>query len=234
MPGTANDRPDFPASDSGDSLLRVSVLYRRRADGTWQYDGARPGPDWHAHGYFPRLLLVVVGGALARVVVWKRRWRHVETGRTCHSRPPDDPPRLMSSSLVVATLLWAWLAGGAGLQHAQDRLPHAAGSPEWPSERTLLRWLHRCCSAALAIQQAVRLAILEKSEPRPVERLFPGGLPPPAELLRRRWQDPPLVDCLWRALALAWHGAPKLSTPVAILLAEARGRWEGPLDCPIP
>ena len=40
---------DHPAAPRG-----VPNWYRERPDGALQFDGTRPGPDWHAHGYLPR------------------------------------------------------------------------------------------------------------------------------------------------------------------------------------
>jgi hypothetical protein len=234
MVGTEEEQGSEAAFDlrwCRDSLCRVSGLYRRRPDGDLQYDGERPGSGWHAHGYFPRWLWLLLDGAAERVRVWKRRWLLAGTTRTCHSRPPDDPPRMRSCTLVVALVLWSWLAGEAGLHGCTPVLPDLG---ERPCSRTAQRWLARARPNALQIQQAVRSAVIERSEPRPVERLFPRGLPPPPGLLRRRWQDPPLVASLWRALALALHGASALLLPVTLLLAEARGRWEGAIDSPLP
>ena len=187
------------------------------------YEGARPGAGWHRHGSFRRRLLTVIGGHLRRVWLLKQRWREVATGRTCHSRPPDDLPWLHFCTLVVALKLWSWLDGGRGVQKAPAVVEDVH---DRPCPRTVQRWLTRALPHAMGIQQAIRLAVIERSEPRPVETLFPGGLSPPEALLRRRWRDPPALDKLWRALALLMGGALGLSVPAAVLLAEARGRWD--------
>lgn len=165
----------------------------------------------------------MVGGHLGRVWLRKQRWLDPATGRTCHSRPPDDVPWLHFCTLVIALKLWSWLDGGRGVASApagvldlQDR----------PSARTAQRWQARALPYAMEFQQAIRLAIIERCEPRPVETLFPGGLSPPDLLMRRSWRDPPALDKLWRALALLLGGAIRLSVPAAVLLAEARGRWD--------
>jgi hypothetical protein len=198
-------------------------VYGRRRDGDLTYEGPRPGEGWHRHGSFRRRLLTVVRGSLTRVFVQKQRWLEVATGRTCHSRPPDDLPWLHFCSLVIAVRLWSWLDGEHGVQSApvvvvdeQDR----------PCPRTVQRWQSRAQPCAMEIQQAIRLAVIERSEPRPVETLFPGGLSPPGHMLRRPWRDPPALDKLWRALAMLLGGALGLCVPAAVLLAEARGRWD--------
>jgi len=223
---------------SSDSLCVISPrLLRRRPDGSLQFDGKRPvdpgRPDekWHAHGYFRRSLVVLIRGARQTITVWKRRWRLVGTNRTTHSRPPDDAPRLRYCTLIVVLMLWGWFGHGGGLD---DQRPVLAALNEGASTSTLRRWGGRAQRCALAFQQAIRHTLIERSEPRPVERLFPGGLSPPPELQRRRWQDPSAVSSLWRALAMTMYGAAALRVPVATLLAEARGRWEGPGDSVLP
>ena len=67
--------------------------------------------------------------------------------------------------------------------------------------------------------------MIERAEPVPIERLFPTGLPPP-QRSGRRWANPDLVDCLYRGFAPAAAGPRALTTPLAVLLAEARQRFE--------
>lgn len=212
-----------------DSLYSVAGVYSRRVGGDLQYSGERPGPDWHVHGYFPKGLWMLREGRLVFRSVWKRRWQRIGTKTTCHSRPPDDLPFVQFCTLIVVLKLWSWLSSGVGLHHKyQSPDPLPAGS-----KRTVQRWLRRSLPRSEDIQQAIRLAVIERSEPRPVERLFPRGLSPPAELVRRPWKDPDAVVTLWRALAFTIYGEELLHTPVAVLLAEARGRWSGH-DLPFP
>ena len=85
-------------------LLVGARLYRERADGSLQYNGVRPGPEWHAHGYMRRSLVAKPDGG--QVVVWKPRWRSTVEGAsplTVHSRPPDD----------LASVV-AWARSGSG------------------------------------------------------------------------------------------------------------------------
>ena len=213
-----------------DSLCAVAGVYaQRHVSGGLQYDGERPGPDWHAHGYFPKGLWMLRRGRLVFRSVWKRRWRLIGTNTTCHSRPPDDPVFVHFCTLIVVLKLWAWLSSGVGLHYRQqpiDPIPRG-------STRTVQRWLRRALSRSEDIQQAIRLAVIERSEPRPVERLFPRGLSPPQELVGRGWKDPSSVTTLWRALRILFHGSKALSIPLTVLLAEARGRWSGH-DLPFP
>jgi len=207
------------------SLLAVSGLYRVRRSGDLQYDGVRPdgGSDgrWVAHGYFSRLLWMLLDGKRLRRRLWKRRWLSPDGESTRHSRPPEDVPSLGCVALIVALKLWAGLDGGDGLCNSHDVLPELQGHVH---ERTVERWLQRVLPHALEIEQSTRRAVMERCEPRPVERLFPTGLSPPEGLLRRRWRDPSAVVTLWRALALLFVGAIELSVPASLLLAEARGR----------
>ena len=202
------------------SLFLASNLYRRRSDGDLQFDGARPAEGWHGHGYFPRWLWVLAHGRLRRVRIWKHRWRPRRGGATCHSRPPDELAGLGFCTLVVVLKLWAWLDGERGVHQSRQALGdlEARGEP-----RTVQRWLRRLLPHAMEIQQAVRLAVIERCEPRPLEQLFPTGLSPPDRLVRRHWRDPPPITILWRALALLLGGATRLDVQVALLLAEARG-----------
>lgn len=201
------------------SLFKVGQIYRRRSNGDLQFDGTRPGPGWQGHGYFPRRMWVLQDGELIRVRIWKRRWAHPTQG-TCHSRPFDEMGRISVCALVYVLALFGWLSAPCGLQNHE---------PLWfdlkatPSRRTLQRWLRCALPQALETQQACRLAVIERCEPRPIESLFPGGLSPP-DWSRRLWRDPPLVSSLWRAYALIFAAAVKLPLPAALLLAEARNK----------
>jgi hypothetical protein len=211
-----------------DGLHVVSPSYRRRYDGSLQYDGERPGPGWHAHGYFAVGMLVLVQGVVRRAVLHKKRWFEPDAKVTCHSRPPDDPVGARSSTLVVFVALWSWLTS-RGLR-ARTYEPVFPDLDLAVSRRTMQRWLRRALFQGEPTQQAIRMAVIERSEPRPVERLFPQGLPPPRGLLRRHWRDPLMVGRLFRAQVIAVAGSIAFQLPLPILLAEARGRWDGPCD----
>ncbi len=210
-----------------DSLVAVDTTgYRRRHDGSYLYRGERPAGGWHAHGTTPRVLRCLVGGRLVQVRLHKQRWKHVESGSTCHSRPADDVPRVRSCSLVVVLLLWSWLWSDVGLWRQRPALP-ALGSAATP--RTLQRWMRRALADARRTAQALRATLIERIEPRPVESLPPRGRGPPEEHFRR-WSDPAAASTLSRALTIAVFGAKELSLPTARLLAVARRRWPAPED----
>ncbi len=201
------------------SLFLIGGGYRRRANGDLEFEGSRPGPDWWGHGYFSRRLRILRAGRGERVCLYKHRWWHPTEG-TCHSQPPDEMGRLSVCALVYVVALFGWLAAPGGV-HTHE--PILSDLKRTPSPRTLQRWLQRELRRPLQTQQAYRLAVIERCEPRPVESLFVGGLSPP-QWLRRPWRDPPLVASLWRAYALTLGAAVKLSLPAAVLLAEAHGK----------
>jgi hypothetical protein len=201
------------------SLCVAGRVYTRRPDGDLCFNGERPGPGWHGHGYFPRRLWMLEDGRLVRRRLWKRRWRDPKTGCTRHSRPPDDAAQVWSCTLIVLLKLWAWLDGSllAGHEVVPELETHG-------SFRTVQRWGGRAAARAEQVVHYIRLAVIERSEPRPVEHLFPSGLSPPERLLRRHWRRPHEITRLWQALAWLFAGAIALSTPASLLLAEARGR----------
>lgn len=199
--------------------LRWSVgPFRRRHDGSLQFDGVRPGPGWHAHGYCAADLTFIEGDRLVRRRVFKRRWLDVATRTTTHSRPPDARP-YFRVSVVVIVLLLARVVGVEVSEVADVDLE------DLRSVRTLQRWRARAVRVGLHVQQAIRHALIERSEPRPVESLFEGGLSPPEASAGL-----PQVTTLSRGLLMAILGARGIETPLAVLLAEARGRWTGPTD----
>ena len=206
------------------SLYLISGVYRRRGDDL-QYDGERPGPRWHGHGYFSRWLWVLAPDGLVRVRLWKHRWKTSKANETCHSRPPDELGRISVCSLTFVLLMLGWLQASHGAARHHAVLDVLEGSV---TRRTLMRWLPRASARAEESQQAMRLAVIERSEPRPVEKLFEGGLSPPDSLVQRNWRDPQAVTILWRGLTMLITGAVKLKVPAAILLAEARGRSATP------
>jgi len=207
------------------SLFVAGGVYQRRPSGDLQFDGSRPESGWHAHGYFPRQLWMLDAGrsgGLVRKRLWKRRWLEPVARETCHSRPPDDAASVWSCTLIIALRLWAWLQSGQGLDNTVELVDELE---DHPSERTVRRWLRRAAERALDVQQAIRQAVIERSEPRPVERLFPSGLSPPEKLLHRPWhRDASEIGSLWQAFAWLFGAATTLDVPVALLLAEARGR----------
>ena len=207
-----------------ESLYLFGLGYRRRGPDL-QYDGVRPGPGWVAHGYFSRWLWVLGASGPHRVRLWKHRWRDKASGRSTHSRPPDELGRLSVCSLTFALLIFGWLSGVGGAARHEAA---AVGLEQARSRRTLQRWVRRAAPRAMDSQQAIRLAIIERSEPRPMERLFPAGLSPPEQLGQRPWRDPQAVAILWGGLTLFFTAAVKLAVPSPILLAEAQRRSATP------
>jgi len=200
-------------------LSTAATVYEREPDGRLVYRGVRPGEGWVGHGTFPRKRWTLVGGRLRRLIVHKQRWLSPDATRTCHARPPDDLASVWFCSLVVFVSLWKWLEGEAGV-HTHE--PVFADLAERPSSRTVQRWLDRALVLAEETALACRRAVIERSEPRPMESLIGGGRAPPAD--RRRWADPSRVSTLRSGLSLLIEGANALKLPVSLLLAEARGR----------
>ena len=204
-----------------DSLYVVSNVYRRDRDGGLRYSGHRPGSGWHAHGYTGKTITFLEAGSVVQHVVLKRRWLLYTSTQTCHSRPPDDVRSSYFCTLILSLKLFSWLST-SGIHTSTEVIDSLEGVV---SARTLQRLMTRLRPHAFEAEHAIRAALIERCEPRPFERLFPGGLSPPAALLRRQWQAPLAIGRLWRALTMALIGAAKLGMSPPILLAEARGRW---------
>jgi hypothetical protein len=205
------------------SLLASAGGYEQLDDDVFVWKGHRPGENWHVHGWTVAHPFVVHNGRRQRITLRKRRWRKVDRSETCHSRPPDDLG-LRHDALLVALELWCCLDTALGLHR------YVSLFEPGPARRTVQRWLARARPLASATQQALRHALIERSEPRPIETLFPGGLSPPEALLRRSRQDPSTACTLWQGLALLFVGASKLGLSLAPLLAEARRRTTTPRD----
>ena len=206
----------------GNGLAVVAAgIYERRADGVLVFRGERPGEDWDAHGFFQRWLQTLVDGVRVRELLLKQRWRHV-SGNTCHSRPPDDVAQIHFCTAIVVLSLYAWLASGVGVEAYEDVFPSLS---ERPSRRTCQRWLQRALAHAASTHQFLRLVVIERGEPRPMKRLFRSGLSPPGDEDRRRWKAAAAVDLLRGGLEIAVASAVSFDVPLALLLAEARGRW---------
>jgi hypothetical protein len=172
----------------------------------------------------------MVGDAGVRdVLILRRRWRQAGTTTTHLDRCPDEVGGIRSTLLVVVLKLASWLLSGEGV-HVYDEVPPVLDAPG--CRRTVQRWHQRLFPDAARVQGALRTAVVERSEPQPVERLFPGGLSPPVAIRRRRWKDPEATYRLAMGLAFLVHGAAALSTSATVLLAEAQTRLDGPLGIP--
>jgi len=201
------------------SLTVTESVYEREADGRLVFRGKRPGPEWVKHGTFARFLWTLIDRELRRVVVHKQRWRLRGTNQTRHSQPPDQLGAVTFCSLVVIAALWGWLDSGRGVHGHEPVLPALV---EHPSPRTVQRWLQRALPHADETALALRRAVIERSEPRPMESHIGGGLSPPVD--RRRWADPSATSKLHSGLCLLLRATVALAVPVSVLLAEARGR----------
>jgi len=199
----------------------LPTWYRRRPDGSLQYDGERPGADWHGHGYFSKTTLFVVSGRVLLIVVFKRRWRQIGTNTTRHSRPPDDLPHMRISTQIVVLFLARCL--GLDLEAQPDIEAQR-------SDRTVQRWRSRSLGVAMHVQQAIRHELIERCEPRPFESFFEGGPAPPQASLHKHTRDQTQVFRLRTGFAMLFLAATKLAHPLQSLLAGARGRWNGPTD----
>lgn len=207
-----------------DSLFEIGGGYVPLPDGELRFDGDRPGPSWNAHGYFSCKIWMLDDGRASKRRLWKRRWLLAGTTQTRHSRPPDVLPGIRFCTLIVSLKLWAWLDAKVGLHNYAEFRPELQ---DCGSRRSLQRWLRKLLPSAMDIQQAIRLAVIKRCEPRPLERIFPGGLDPPLRVDRKRWQDGSLVGSLWTALAMLFGTSSDMKLHVATLLAEARRRCEG-------
>lgn len=182
-----------------------------------RHSGARPGPGWHKHGFTRRVLPVLDDGQQRQVELRKQRWLEVATGRTRHDRPLWELAWARSPLDIVFLTLSAWLLSDRGLHHATW-----PWEPERPSRRTAQRWLKRLRPNALCWQHAIRLAVIDRLAPRPLEEFLPtGGIPPPEGRQRRLHAE---VLRLSRGLWLLEKAAQELLIPVNTLLVEARRR----------
>ena len=121
-------------------MTSLTGTFRGRCDGAVVFVAPRPGPEWHAHGTTPRRLTTIVGAELRRIVLLKPRWRHRETGETCHSRPPDDVAAVRACTLVVVLKLWSWNSSAEGVHRRREVLP---ALDEIAVPRTVQRWMRR-------------------------------------------------------------------------------------------
>jgi len=206
------------------SYIAESFKLRLRANGDYQFDGERPVGKWHAHGYFSKNIVILDFFKLKTIRIWKRRWLNPDTGTTCHSRPSGDLPQLSFCTHVIILKLWIWLDFSKGIFDTDDKLCDLL-LPNLPSSRTAQRWLARAIPDVLEVQKIIREVIIHKCEPRPIENLFKGDLSPPKSMLRRHWRNTTSVRILWTAFAMLIGAGIELNTPLAFLLAEARGRW---------
>jgi hypothetical protein len=162
--------------------------------------------------------------------VYRRRWRLYRTTKTRQDHAPDEIDGLRAVAFVILLRLWSRLSSIRSLHHHDEVVPALERTH---SRRTVERWLHRLLPAGLRLQQALRTTLIERHEPRAIEKLFPGGLSPPGRLRSGWWKDPPATYSLATALAFLFGGAVALdhdTISATVLLLEARRRLDGPLS----
>jgi hypothetical protein len=184
------------------------------------HPGHRPGPvdQWHVHGWTTKDLWILDGldGPLLTIRLIKRRWKHVATDSTVHSRPCWDLPYRRFGLDVMTVALFLWLFGEHGLHRA--KLPWSR-----PEPRTLQRWAAALAPHARRWLQQARAQFLDLVAPRHLEEVMPaGGIPPPAaRFVHRDSFACRLGDVVWT------HNqtAQSLCMPIRQLLVVARWRW---------
>jgi hypothetical protein len=205
-----------------DSLFALGGIYKPYRNGAFVYEGDRPGEKWHGHGYFPKWLTMLVFAQPVKVRIYKHRWIHTETGETTHSRPPDDPVMVRFCSLIVMLRIWGWVSSSVGF-HQRTEVFEGLES-DCGTDRTVQRWTRDAMLNGIDVQQAIRLAIIEEREPRPVEKLFDGGLSPPDAVTKRRWKSSQKLIKLYRGYGMLLVAASELAKHASYLLAGARRR----------
>ena len=184
----------------------------------WVFRGCRPGPAWVGHGYTQKTLTVLHVDTLHMLVVHKQRWLGPD-GRTVHDRPPRDVCWSRYGLLAVFTAVWTWLNAPHGLHHVDW-----PWGQERPSHRSVQRWLARLLPDALRWQQAIRQVVVDHLAPRPLEEMYPAGLPPPGGMVRWKEEAATAVRQLKRGLDLLMT-APLPMIPRSALTVSARRRF---------
>ena len=205
-----------------DSLFALGGVYGTAVGGRYFYRGERPGSGWHGHGYFPKRLVMLVDGMPVLVSLLKHRWKNTVTNKTVHSRPPDDPVLVRYCTLIVFCRVWAFVSSPRGFHHRSEVFESLES--QCGSDRTVQRWTSLMMKNAMSFHQAIRLAIIEESEPRPVESLFDGGLSPPHVIAQKRWKLPSNMSILYQGCAMLLFTTRELACHASHLLAGARRR----------
>ena len=174
---------------------------------------------YHAHGSFLRWFVTLVGRKIERVRLRKPRFKCLSCTHTFSVHPPEGLPYKRTCNFLIVVFLWSYLAGTAGMHRA---LP--AEFSEEVSPRTVSRYLKSAKAKAVETQQFIREALMERTEPRPIEEIFFGGPHPPESLLKRQRAEPEKASTLWRALAMLLNGAKALNEDPRTLLAWANQR----------
>ncbi len=151
MPGTSGEEETDESEWvwMKDSLFALGGVYRPHKNGTYIYVGERPGEEWYGHGYFPRWLTMLTFGKPTKICVYKHRWRHRDTEKTTHSRPPDDPRLVRFCTLVVMLRIWAYVSSEFGFHNRKE--VYEGMETGCGSERTVQRWTSRAMSNGIEI-----------------------------------------------------------------------------------
>ena len=171
---------------------------------------------YHVHGGFFRWLKTFVDGQIKRIRLRKPRFLCLACQKPFSLNPPEAIPYKRYCSFLIVLCLWSYLVCASGIHHC---LPGEFS--EDISARTVARYLKAAKQIAQETQQFIREVLIRKKEPRPVEELFPGGLDPPDDLLRKQRTEPDSASTLWRALHMLRQGAQALSIDPRTLLAWA-------------
>ena len=185
------------------------------------YPCERPSDEWIGHGYFTTRPLDLKDHHAIPAPVAKKRWLHKKTGKTIHSKPPDDLG-LHYSALIVVLELFIWLDTVYGLRKYASLIQ----SEQRPSKRTVQRWFQRAIIAPERFQTAVRRHMSSSCEPRPLERYLTGGYDPPGAHPRKAWKDPEKVNRLHRGLTMLLIASKTANKPTSMTLAETRRQGE--------
>ena len=180
---------------SGDVFRSGEIyIYRGEAPSACPRCGSRR-ERYHSHGGFLRWLRTFVDGRIKRIRLRKPRFLCLACQKTFSLHPPEVLPYKRYSSFLIVLCLWSYLVSMAGMHHC---LPGAVS--EDISTRTVVRHLSSAKALAVETQQAIREVLIRKTEPRPVEDLFPGGVDPPRMLQKKQQHEPEKAGTLWRAL----------------------------------
>jgi heterodisulfide reductase subunit C len=213
--GQAFQAPGYLSGRAGDVVYRGDRPSECLVCGCSDADGTLA---FHAHGFLARDFITVRLGQFVKIWLKKSRWRCVGCGRTSHSRPPDELPRVKASTLCVVVFLYAVLVF-AGLGWAMGLPVLDAGRI---SARTIVRWRQRALALAAQTEEALRKAVEERAGLEPAESHLGRGLSPPEWLLRRPWNEPCQVTGLWRGIQLLLAAHRTLGVSCAEILAQAR------------
>ncbi len=136
---------------------------------------------------------------------------------------PQQPRGTSAISSAISKSRSRLRSGTSRFRASVLRLEVSVGGGELGIDDTLCgqRWLDRLRPDALRWQDAIRLAVIDRLAPRPLEEFLPtGGIPPPEGRHQSLW--PAEVWQLQRGMWLTKTATHLLDSPVHTLLVEAR------------